>query len=367
MKTGISLLIALAVLTACFSNYAEGKPDSDANFVYDEPFETLSPDDSGFAMAFRVDGNRIVDENGNTVVFRGLNAHGPLDHYTAPTDWDFIPWGSDYYKTMADWGATIVRLPVHPGLWKELGTAKTLEILDQAIAWCEQNNMYVIIDLHSVGWPETGEFESIDGYQITKSEILTFWAEMANAYADNKVVAFYEIFNEPVHTGFTTGASADRESLQEDWLLWKAFAEEIIDEIRSVDAEKPIIVDGVMYSYILTFVEDHPVERENIIYATHPYPDTNGVVDWDQAFGKINQTYPVFATELGFGTQEKPESAYTGTRLYRHDLREYFENNKISFTAWSFSWLWTPRLIENNDYRPTESGAFFRQWLQERK
>jgi aryl-phospho-beta-D-glucosidase BglC (GH1 family) len=368
MKISSSLILLALFFAGDLNNWHNSKTN------YNEPLETLTPDMSDYPMTFAVQGNKIVDENGNQVVFRGLNAHGVLDHYVTPDDWDFIPWSKAYFDTMAAWGATIVRLPIHPGIWKRLGEKKSFEILDQAITWCEQNRLYVIIDLHTVSWVETYETEAVydkeaaEDYSVTKDEMKTFWIAMAKHYKHNNVVAFYELYNEPVYTGFTKDVSADEHSLRADWHTLKTLYESLIDAIRAVDASKPILLAGVHYAYILAFAEENPVLRDNIIYVTHVYPDANDHgVEWERAFGNVAEKYPVFATEIGFGTLEKPEDDYTGSGMYRRHLREYLGSKRISFTAWNFSWLWTPRLLKNNAYTTTESGTFFKTWLKDRR
>jgi hypothetical protein len=127
------------------------------------------------------------------------------------------------------------------------------------------------------------------------------------------VIAFYELFNEPV--------SGNDIATREDWLLWKTFAEELIDIIRVNDPDCLVIVGGLQWGYDLSYVLSFPVERENIVYATHPYPGTEWNRSWDEAFGKIKNQYPVFATEFGFEMEGYfTEDLYHGDVRYSRDI-----------------------------------------------
>ena len=44
-----------------------------------------------------------------------------------------------------------MRIPVHPVAWRGRTPAKYLQLLDQAVQWCTDLHMYVIIDWHSIG------------------------------------------------------------------------------------------------------------------------------------------------------------------------------------------------------------------------
>jgi len=48
-------------------------------------------------------------------------------------------------------GTMLVRIPVHPVAWRERTPEKYLELLDQAVEWCTDLGMYIIIDWHTIG------------------------------------------------------------------------------------------------------------------------------------------------------------------------------------------------------------------------
>jgi hypothetical protein len=328
-----------------------------------------------FPLKFHVEGNRIINELGDEVVFRGLDPEDPVMQAFAAIpgifgDSSYLPWSERTVAAMSSWGATIINLSIHPASWRVHGKETCLDMLDRAVTAAAAQGMYVLIEFHGIGFPPTGEYEHLtaDGYgeiyRTSPAEIEEFWDAVSSRYGGTNVVAFYEIFNEPVFSGFTRGLARPAAPVG-DWLTWKGMAEEIIDLIRANDPDAVVMVGGLEWAYDISFAIDHPVERDNIIYSTHPYPDSNWHKPWDDAFGRVTEQYPVFATEFGFDPRggEKAEGIYPGPVRYRDAIKYYLEEKKISWTAWCFSASWTPALLRDRNYTPSESGEFIRRWL----
>ncbi|MFQ5652214.1 MAG: glycoside hydrolase family 5 protein [bacterium] len=325
-----------------------------------------SNDPVSYPQKFHVASNKIVDESGGQVMFRGLAPIDPLYQYFASSesafhDDDFVPWQERHFRTLSEWGTTIIRLGIEPATWRAHGKEKAFEILDQAVAWASKYEMYVMLDFHSIGFPPAEKYESNlhdlygELYYTSREEIKAFWESISRQYASNNVVAFYELFNEPF--------GVDGPATPDDWQPWKAFAETVIDIIRKNDPDAVVIGGGLDHGYDLSQVLQNPIDRPDLVYATHPYPDKNKWGrNWDEAFGDVSAQYPVFATEFGFTPESERE--YAGEGRYREAVFDYLESKKISWTAWCFSRNWTPALLRDNDYTPTEAGAFVRDKFQ---
>jgi hypothetical protein len=312
---------------------------------------------ASYPERFHVEGNRIVNEQGEEMMFRGLDPIDPVTHALLG-DSDNGEWSRTYFAKMAEWGAKIIRLSVRPWSWRKYGKNASLAVIDQAIEWAGDYGMYVYIDFHSIGYPPTDTYKG-ETNQTSKPEIMAFWSNVSSRYRHDNRLAFYEIFNEPTHT--------DRSRML-DWLDWRQYAEEIIDTIRLNDPDKTIIVGGIDYAYDLSYVLDYPVRRGNIVYSTHPYPGMANWLSWDSAFGSIKEVYPVFATEFGFAPPgyQHSEDEYPGPGVYREAIISYLETKKISWTVWCFSSTWAPSLLSDiNLFTPSESGLFFRSKLLE--
>jgi len=137
-----------------------------------------------------VKGNKFVDPKGNTVLFRGLDISDP-DKLEMQGHWS-----RDYFVHVKDMGARLVRIPIHPIAWRERTPAQYIKLLDQAVGWCTELEMYVILDWHTIGNLETEVFQD-PMYETSKLETYNFWRDMARHYAGHNTVVFYELFNEP--------------------------------------------------------------------------------------------------------------------------------------------------------------------------
>lgn len=325
-----------------------------------------APVPSSGLLALQVQGNRIITTSGSPLILRGVNAIDPLRHATDTTNHEGAgAYSEAYFAAMASWGANVVRLPVHPADWRNTSNANALAILDQAVNWAKQHDLYVIIDFHSIGMVHLNNYFIVPGgddYSTSLNEIVAYWSTIAAHYKNEPAVAAYEIFNEPVHLG-------DQDNLS-DWTNWKADAETIIDAIRTLDPQKIIIVGGLNWSYDLSAVSGNPINRTNIAYATHVYPGKNYAKDWDAAFGNIADSYPVIATEIGYlpGSAEDPigENTYHAQagETYTGRLKNYFVSKNISWVAWCFSASWRPVLLnDGNTYTPSTAGQYFKDWL----
>ena len=158
-------------------------------------------------------GNSFVNSEGDTLVFQGLNTSDP-DHLVGQGHWNRA-----YFEEMKNWGANVVRFPVHPRAWRKWGESQYLFLLDQGVNWATEFGMYVIIDWHSIGNLRTQLFQS-PGYETTPKETYEFWRTIASRYKDNTTVAFYELYNEPTEYHGQLGTCT--------WEQWKTYMEEII-------------------------------------------------------------------------------------------------------------------------------------------
>jgi endoglucanase len=327
---------------------------------------TVGP--GGFPRRLHVDGNSFVDQYGQKVVLRGMASPDPVQQAMRNNP-NLSFWNEQYYQAMASWGANIIRVPITPYSIHQYGMNQVLRILDQTIAWAGENRMYVIIDFHSVGWLADGWFPP-GGNETTLGRWTDFWQTISSRYANNDVVAFYELFNEPAlnsHWPYT----------REDWLTWKSLVEPLINgTIRPNDPDKIILVGGLQSSYNLSFTADAPVRdiSNNVAYATHPYssqfiPPANYATKsgWDVAFGDLSNEYPVFATEFGYeqGLQYADDPLIDGIP-YHQAIVDYLEAHHMSWAAWCFDADWQTRLLKNNQtYEPSPSGEYFRSRLLE--
>lgn len=308
--------------------------------------------------ALRVDGSRFVDSAGQTLILQGVNISDP----------DKLEKNGRYnrrhFEVIQEWGANVVRVPVHPTAWRSRGKQEYLELLDRAVIWATELDLYLIIDWHSIGNLVTELFQH-PMYDTTRRETFDFWRSVAFRYRDVPTVAFYELFNEPTERRGLLGRAP--------WGAWKAMNEEIVSIIAAHDARQIPLVAGFDYAYDLGPIAQQPIERQGIGYVSHPYPGKAKAqyeLGWDKAFGFAAKQYPLFITEMGYMAQGDPGAhspAIDDDGTYGKRMTDYLAKLGASWTAWCFDPDWPPQLISDWSYTPTPSGEHFRQVMLARR
>lgn len=306
-----------------------------------------------------VEGNQIVDCLNEPVMLTGLAFADPYIYI-----YDNQHWSEELFQMAAHWGANIVRIPVLPGYRHNYGETNYAQLLDQSVEWAKKWGMYVIIDWHPIGDLINLEFDTNEDpehvNECTKEETIIFWREMAQRYANEPAVAFFEIMNEP----------ADMGGVPVTWDQWRIVLQEIITNIRVYNTNTIPIVAGLDWAYDLTEVLSNPVTNSGIAYASHPYPEnaTNEPWSpweekWETKWGHVKAQYPVFVTEFGFEPYDGGFEPARGTTNYGRHIIDYCTASNISWTVWCLHPTWQPTLISNWMYAETVSGKFFKSVL----
>jgi hypothetical protein len=262
-------------------------------------------------------------------------------------------WNRMLLENVKEFGATVVRLPIHPAAWRARTPAKYLGLLDQAISWCTELGMYVIVDWHSIGNLETGLYQD-PMYETSRQETSAFWRSIALHFGQHNTVAFYELFNEPTTFLGRYGRGS--------WATWREINEGLIFQIRAANAEGIPLVAGFDWAYDLAPLLDDPIQAEGIGYVTHPYPNKRSQPwepKWEENFAFAAGRYPVIATEIGFDLKngEKVTDEHYGNRVTR-----FLEGRGISWLCWVYDNDWEPGLLKSLDtFELTGSGQFFKE------
>jgi len=240
--------------------------------------------------------------------------------------------------------------------WRERTPAGYLKLLDQAVQWCTDEGLYVIIDWHTIGNLKMELFQD-PMYNTTQRETFEFWRTIAQHFSGNNTVAFYELFNEPT----TYKGQLGRMS----WSEWKKLNEDMISLIRAYDKETIPLVAGLDWAYDLTPILIEPVQADGIAYVTHPYANKRPrpwEPKWEENFGFAAARYPVMATEFGFGLRK---GGTVNEDDYGNVIINYLESKGISWVAWVFDPEWGPSLLASWDgYQLSGAGEFFKRTLQ---
>jgi len=289
-----------------------------------------------------VKGNKFVDPQGATVLFRGLSISDP-DKLEQQGHWN-----REHFVKVQEMGTKVVRIPIHPVAWRERTPAEYLKLLDQAVEWSTDLGMYVDLDWHSIGNLSTGVFQD-PMYDTSLQETYQFWRTIARHFAGHNTVAFFELFNEPTTFRNQLGPVS--------WDDWKKINENLIAIIRANNAKAIPLVAGFDWAYDLTPLILAPIAAEGVGYVVHPYANKRPQPwepKWEEDFGFAAGMYPVVATE--FGGFERPPS-------YGPSIIKYLESRGISWMIWCFDPEWGPTLISDWNYTLNPSGEFAKQAL----
>jgi aryl-phospho-beta-D-glucosidase BglC (GH1 family) len=311
-----------------------------------------------------VKGNKFVHAQGNTVLFRGLSTSDP-DKLEMQGHWN-----REHFAKAKEMGAKLVRIPIHPAAWRERTPPEYMKLLDQAVEWCTDLEMYIVLDWHSIGNLKTGVFQA-PMYDTSQQETYNFWHTMARHYAGHNTVAFFELFNEPTTFNNQLGPIS--------WEDWKRIVEEEIGIIRANNPQAIPLVAGFDWAYDLTPLRLSPIAAESIGYTVHPYANKRSQPwepKWEEDFGFAAARYPIIATEFGgfampaaVGAQPTAADAGAGSRAavaaaYGPAIIKFLEGKGISWTVWCFDPEWGPSLLRNWDYQFNASGEFARAALR---
>jgi len=314
-------------------------------------------DENSTSMALsrvEVKGNQFVVDGNTPIIFRGLNTSDP-DKLQKDGHWD-----GAYFREMKNWGANIVRFPIHPRAWRERGQDEYLRLLDMGIEWAAELELYVILDWHIIGNLKEAKFQH-EMYNTTLEETRDFWRTMAKRYKDNTAVAFFELYNEPTVSGDRFGECT--------WAELKVIYEELIDIIRAEGCRAIPMVAGFNWAYDLTEAMNDPVNAEGIGYISHPYPqkrDKPWEPKWTADWGAAADKYPLMLTEIGF-CGEDDRGAHIpviSDESYGDAITQYAAERGISWVVWVFDPNWSPMLFEDWSFAPTRQGRYFKTVLQ---
>ena len=313
-----------------------------------------------------VSGNHFIDEQGKVFRFNGVSIADP-DKLVKQGKWS-----KALFEEIQAWQANTIRVPIHPVAWRNAGSEQYLNYIDDAVKWANELGIYLILDWHSIGNLQANLYQH-PMYDTSWHETIKFWQQVAFRYQNVPTVAVYELFNEPTNNYIGQGEGSLG---QMSWVRWREMSETLIDLIRNYDTQVIPLVAGFNWAYDLEFVREMPIDRENIAYAVHPYPQKakpsiesreNFFVLWQQHWGFVASQAPMIASELGWSREDAPDAhvpVINNDGKYGPRIIDFMAERGISWIAWVFDPEWSPQLIQNWQYEPTEQGIFFQQVLQ---
>ncbi|WP_268125320.1 carbohydrate-binding protein [Roseivirga pacifica] len=317
----------------------------------------------------KTDGQKIVDENNNEIIWRGIGLGGWMlqegymlgtggpqheieEKITAlvgaeRTETFYNAWLANHVRkvdidSMASWGYNMVRLPMHYKLFTPpiedepvegeiTWIDKGFEMTDALLEWCKANDIYLILDLHAAPGGQ-GENADISDYdkdkpslwesEANKEKMIALWRKLAERYKDETHIAAYDIINEP-NWGFQNHAS-DLNGCAEsaNTPLWN-LQKEVTAAIREVDQNHIIVIEGNCWGNNYNGLPS--LWDDNIVISYHKYwnPNTQGAIQ-GMLDMRSSRNVPIWLGETG-------ENSNT-----------WFTNAINLFETNSFGWSWWP-------------------------
>ncbi|MGD2247035.1 MAG: cellulase family glycosylhydrolase [Candidatus Methanofastidiosia archaeon] len=294
----------------------------------------------------------------------------------------------------------------HPGLFTEEPPYKLdkgiQDNLDNLLAMIEKADMFAVISfrtgpgrseftfmLEEVGdwFDESYLNDSVWQDKKAQDAWVTMWQYTAYRYKDNPIVAGYDLMVEPNSNETGSNFVHDRLDMWDpeefydeyggtlyDWNQWYP---EIIDAIREVDKNTPILVGGNGYSAVPWLPYSKIVRDSRIVYTAHQYAPSKYThqwytsrkctypgkcdVDWDGRKEEFDKAWledylspiddfiarynvPVAVNEFGV-VRWTP-----GAAEFMDDQMGLFEERGINNALWEWEPLWEPQAAELNPF-----------------
>ena len=303
-------------------------------------------------------GPYIKDDNSNNLILRGINLGGwmlqepYMFEFTGAADSqhefkeklvDFIgqentdnfynSWLENFITkadidSLASYGYNSVRLPMHYNLFTlpiqqepNVGENTWIEtgfiLVDNLLEWCEENNMYLILDLHAAPGGQ-GFGSDINDYdpnlpslwesEENKNKTIALWGQIANRYKDEPWIGGYDLLNE-THWGLGENELRD-------------FYIDVTNEIRIYDDNHIIFIEG--NGYANDFSGLTPPWDDNMVYSFHKYWSYNDSLDW------VTWMRNEYGTPLWMG-----EAGENSNQWFTEAIKVFEEN----YIGWAF-WPW---------------------------
>jgi len=246
-------------------------------------------------------GTQIVNENGETVVLRGMSLFW--------SQWEGEFYNSDCISWLKeDWNCTVVRaaMGVEEGGYLD-NPFSEFQKITTVIDACIDKGIYVIVDWHD------------HHAQENQQAAIGFFTQIAELYGDKPNI-IYEIYNEPLQISWKNDV--------------KPYSEVVISEIRKIDSDNIILVGSPTWSQDVDIAANDPLDYDNIAYSLHFYAATHKQSLRYKAQVALNRGVALFVSE--FGTVESSGDGF----LDYNEMNSWFdfmENNNISWCNWSIA------------------------------
>lgn len=329
-----------------------------------------------YSQNLRALGKKIINDSGDEVILKGVGLGGWMlqEGYmmnssgAADTQHEFIEklnlligeqetnkfyedWRSNFVTkrdidSIANWGFNSVRLAMHYNLFTKPIEDEPVEgentwlttgfdMVDELLNWCEENQIYLILDLHAAPGGQ-GQDAAISDYdsdkpslwesEFNKSKTVALWGKLAERYKDEKWIGGYDLINEP--------------NWPMDGSVLRDLYVRITNEIRNHDQNHIIFIEGNWFANDFSGLT--PPWDSNMVYSFHKYWTYNDTASIQWVLDMRNQhNIPLWMGESG----ENSNTWYT-------DAVKLFKSNNIGWSWWPWKRIATtvsPFSVKSNE------------------
>jgi hypothetical protein len=217
---------------------------------------------------------RDFDYEGRAVTLRGVNFNNEpaLECCGMSADIAKINVQQPEYSRLRDWGGNHVRWGMSYS-WYAVDRARFFQVMDQHVELARRNRLWLIPVLYKD--PSGGGDFNQPGLWSSganQDKLVAFWTDVAQHYANEPVIAGYDMYNEPSPPSAGT---------------WQALAQRIRDAIASVDPHHFVIYEATDRGGPLR------LRGGNIVYSIHVYPPGGG------PYPDVPRDAPLWVGEFG--------------------------------------------------------------------
>ncbi len=341
------------------------------------------------AQFLHADGTRIVNEEGQNVLLRGIGLggwmlqEGYMMHFNGEgqqhrirekiqeivgpekTAEFYQAWLANHTRksdvdSLKAWGFNSIRLPMHfelytlhsdkepvPGqnTWLEQG----FRITDSLLAWCKDNQVYLILDMHAAPGGQGNDLNISDRdpakpslweSKADQAKMIALWHKLAERYANEPWIAGYDIINEP-NWGFTDLQHDKNGTKEEHNEPLGKFMQEITAAIREVDTKHIVIIEGNGWGNNYRGIE--PTWDKNLVLSFHKYWNYNDTASISHIL-RMREKYniPAWLGETG-----------ENSNVWFTQAIRLFESNNLGWAWWPLKKIGgnnPEEILSNPDY-----------------
>jgi endoglucanase len=336
------------------------------------------PAAAGTAPQLQVNGNMLVDAQGQPVVLHGVDRSGT--EFACVQNFGIFdgPSNQASITAMKSFGVNAVRVPLNEACWNGesyvnaayAGSAYRSAIRNY-VSLLNSNGMVVILDLHWTDGAYSGPASACSSPQAScqkpmpdAAQAVPFWTSVASTFKGNDAVVF-DLFNEPYPEKADNGDEA------RGWPCWRnggsscagigypvAGMQALVDAVRSTGANNVLMLAGLEWANDLTgWLANEPADPDHDLAASWHSYNFNACSTpacWSSQIAPVIARVPVITSEIG--ENDCADS-------YISPLMTWLDSEHSSYLAWAwntdFNCASGPGLITSYDGTPTAYGAGF--------